>query len=288
MKTIGIVVLNYINYSETINCVDSLLTQEDIATGIVIVDNGSGNESVKKLSERYGEEPIVDIIELSQNVGFAQGMNAGIAFLRNKGISNIFICNSDLFFATPKILAQMANSEQFKDKKVAVIDPVVLNVDGSKATRIYFKNKLLRLRMIKTFFPVIDRIKTSVIKKKSPEKASYDENAIVKQRYSNNTTTHDNEYLVVGCGYLLTERFFDYYNGLYPETFLYHEEYALILFLKACGLKTSFVETDIIRHKHGASTFKGKKKRTNKSSKNSVLKLILLSDKAILRKYGKK
>ena len=283
---VGIVVLNYVNYAETIRCVDSLLKQKGVQLEIVIVDNGSDNESMAILDEKYNLSS-VKLISLKENIGFAKGMNAGIDVLRSNGINNIFICNSDLVFTTERIMHQIVTSDQYTDKRVAVINPLVLNVNGSKANRTYFKEKFLRARMLKTFFPIIEKIKTAYFKGKANTISSVDSDGIVKQRYSNKTVIHDKEYLVVGCGYLLTERFFQHYNGLFPKTFLYYEEYALILFLNACGLKTSFVETDVIEHKHGASTVKNKKNNFNKNSKKIILKLIATSPSAIIRKYGK-
>ena len=48
-KEIGIVVLNYKNFHETIECVKSILLQKDVFFNIVIVDNGSSNESYDEL-----------------------------------------------------------------------------------------------------------------------------------------------------------------------------------------------------------------------------------------------
>ena len=42
---VGIVVLNYKNFNETIECVNSLLLQREVLLTIVVVENGSENES---------------------------------------------------------------------------------------------------------------------------------------------------------------------------------------------------------------------------------------------------
>ena len=282
METIGIVVLNYKNYNETLRCVESLVVQKNVLQRIVIVDNGSGNESAEVLKRAFAEEQTVSIIELPENVGFAKGMNAGIEYLRKEGIDSIFICNSDLVFSTESILAQIADSGKLTEKDVAVINPVVFNVDGTPTHRIFFQKKMLKLRMIKTFFPVIENVK--VLIKGKAKKGNYDSHEKVLSK-AKKTATHENEYMVVGSGYMLTKEFFKYYPRLFPETFLYGEEYALILFLHAVGLKTSFVNTDIIYHKHGASTSSETKKKNNNSNK-LIMKLIAMSKGALLKKYG--
>ena len=53
MGKIGIVILNYLNYLDTIECVDSIRQMDYKIAGIVIVDNGSYNESYSILGKIY-------------------------------------------------------------------------------------------------------------------------------------------------------------------------------------------------------------------------------------------
>ena len=41
----GVVVLNFNNFEDTVNCVNSVLNQKHISLGVVVVDNGSQNDS---------------------------------------------------------------------------------------------------------------------------------------------------------------------------------------------------------------------------------------------------
>ena len=52
-KTLGIVILNYLNYKDTLECVKSLLGQSYKAFYIVIVDNHSANESYQVLRNNF-------------------------------------------------------------------------------------------------------------------------------------------------------------------------------------------------------------------------------------------
>ncbi len=282
METIGVVVLNYINYKETLKCVESLIGQKDILCRIAIVDNGSGNESLDVLRRAFALNEKISIIELPENVGFANGMNAGIDYLRKEGIDSIFICNSDLVFSTENILKQIADSGKLSEKDVAVVNPVVFDIDGKPTHRIFFQKKMLKLRIIKTFFPIIESVKIAVMGK--GKKGNYDSHEKVLSK-AKKTVTHENEYMVVGSGYMLTKEFFKHYPRLFHETFLYGEEYALILFLHAAGLKTSFANTDIIYHKHGASTSSGVKKKKNSSNK-LIIKLLVMHRGVLQKKYG--
>lgn len=50
MNKISIVVLNYLNYVDTIECVDSILEMKYKFEGIIIVDNNSKNKSYRVLN----------------------------------------------------------------------------------------------------------------------------------------------------------------------------------------------------------------------------------------------
>ena len=52
MEKISIVLLNYLNYTDTLECVNSILEMEYELAGIVIVDNHSNNESFQKLYKK--------------------------------------------------------------------------------------------------------------------------------------------------------------------------------------------------------------------------------------------
>ena len=54
MQKLGIVILNYLNYKDTIECVNSILNMGYPVEGIVIVDNHSENDSFKILKTNTG------------------------------------------------------------------------------------------------------------------------------------------------------------------------------------------------------------------------------------------
>ena len=288
MYKVGIVVLNYKNFNETIRCVDSLLKQENVEFKITVVDNGSHNESTEVLSAKYERHAEVELISSEENLGFAKGMNFGITCLRKEGYDNIFIANSDLIFSTPMILAQMIETyENSQEKeKVGVVNPKMNNVDGTLAPRIQFKMNWLRLRMLKTYFPIIEKMRQPFknIKNRHEEVSVIESLGTCGTSKSNKYVLVDCSkwYVIVGSGYLLTNRFFEYYDGLFPDTFIYYEEYALMLYLQAVGLITMMVDTDEIIHGHGKST--PSKMKTN--SGRVLLKLIFTSKNSIVKRYG--
>lgn len=267
-KTLGVVVLNYKNYTDTIHCVKSILEQIDISTQIVIVDNGSGNESVEKIKEQFSGIDRIQIIEAESNLGYAKGNNLGIACLRKQGIHNIFIANSDLILEDNCILSQLLVDY---GKNVGILNPIIKNPDGTIDQRVAYKKKLLYLRLIR-------HILYWFIGKSVPDKAAKTDGSI--EHTKTLAGLQYDRYVVSGSGFILTENFFEFYDGLYDKTFLYGEEMATILLLHKANLLSMIVSCPAITHKGGASTpinirnNTDKRRRIVKESYKAILRLL--------------
>lgn len=91
-------ILNYNNYVQTIKCCRNILLI-DCVCNIVIVDNGSRNDSLHLLKKEFLNSKRVSVIGTKTNLGYARGNNFGLKYIERKcGISNknvIFIVNPD-------------------------------------------------------------------------------------------------------------------------------------------------------------------------------------------------
>jgi GT2 family glycosyltransferase len=87
-----VVLLNWNGYADTLKCVESLRKSKSSGVQIVVVDNGSTDESVVQLQKL---SPKVDILETGKNLGFAGGCNAGIRFAMQSGADYIWLLNND-------------------------------------------------------------------------------------------------------------------------------------------------------------------------------------------------
>jgi GT2 family glycosyltransferase len=74
---VGVVVSNYMNYIDTIECIDSIAILDYKNTEIVVVENGSSNESFEKIYNHCKGKRNVRIIKVKRNLGFARGCNVG-------------------------------------------------------------------------------------------------------------------------------------------------------------------------------------------------------------------
>jgi GT2 family glycosyltransferase len=86
-----VVIPNWNGAADLAKCIDSLLTQS-VQAKIVVVDNGSTDESLDILKSNYSE---VGIVSLQKNHGFAGGVNAGIEMSMNEGADCIALFNND-------------------------------------------------------------------------------------------------------------------------------------------------------------------------------------------------
>ena len=72
-------------------CLDSLLTQS-IKAHIIVVENGSTDNSLKLLRTKY---PMVEVVVLQKNRGFAGGVNSGIKKAISEGAEYVASFNND-------------------------------------------------------------------------------------------------------------------------------------------------------------------------------------------------
>lgn len=92
-----IIILNWNRPDDTIECLKSLegLLIKNFQLNVVIVDNGSGDDSVKRFRKIKTDKYKIDIIEKDKNLGFAIGNNVGIQYAIEKGADYLLLLNND-------------------------------------------------------------------------------------------------------------------------------------------------------------------------------------------------
>src|SRR5579885_2686307 len=70
-----VILLNWNGWRDTVACIDSLKRLTYPEYRILVVDNGSTNDSVHRILTAF---PDVPILEAGSNLGFAGGCNLGI------------------------------------------------------------------------------------------------------------------------------------------------------------------------------------------------------------------
>ena len=103
-ETLPIIVVNWNGLSDTIECIDSILSSDYQYINIYLVDNNSSNDEGIHLNKKYGDHPKVKVILNDTNLGFGVAHNdvisnhiLGIQFNYICLINNDSIVKSDCF-----------------------------------------------------------------------------------------------------------------------------------------------------------------------------------------------
>ena len=129
-----IVILNFRTPEVSINCLGSLagVIGEVPGTRVLVVDNGSGDDSVEKLAAAISAnhwEPWCELMPLPINLGFAAGNNRGIDRLAGVSCPWVLLLNSDTI-VHPGALRRSLEVMQ-TDAKIGMMSCRLLNADGS-------------------------------------------------------------------------------------------------------------------------------------------------------------
>ncbi|HEY6943047.1 glycosyltransferase [Dokdonella sp.] len=105
MRGAALIVLAWNQWPTTRRCLDSLLATAPHAAEIIVVDNGSSDETPAGLAA-YADR--VRIVALPENLGFVRGMNAGVAAARDD--DDVVLLNNDLVFTQPDWLDRLRDA----------------------------------------------------------------------------------------------------------------------------------------------------------------------------------
>jgi len=117
------IVLNWNNAPDTIACLASL-AQQDYPHRVLVVDNGSTDDSVARIAGAY---PAVEILQTGANLGYAGGNNAGIRKALEDGAEYVLVLNNDTVAERSMLSALVAAMES--DASVGIASPKILYYD---------------------------------------------------------------------------------------------------------------------------------------------------------------
>lgn len=117
--SIFFVTVNWNHPNDTCECIQSLLEQENVSPNIIVVDNGSTDNSIDIISNNYKN---IQLIPSHKNLGFAGGFNLGIRSALSQGASHILIINNDTI-ASPSMFQALIT--EIKKGEIGVTAPVI-------------------------------------------------------------------------------------------------------------------------------------------------------------------
>ena len=118
MKTtlVYIILLNWNGSQDTIECVESCRKLAYPHFRILIIDNGSTDNSEAILREQF---PAIELIQTGSNLGFAGGNNVGIRYAIEHGADYVWLLNNDTVVDTEALSALVQVAEG--DKTVGMV-----------------------------------------------------------------------------------------------------------------------------------------------------------------------
>ena len=125
MKILTIIV-SY-NFTRWIKpCLESL-SHSDYPTDVLVIDNGSQDDTVPTIRDAY---PHVRLIANGENLGFGQANNIGMRLALEEGYDAVFLLNQDAWMAPDSIGFLAAQAE--KHPEYGILSPVHLNGTGNR------------------------------------------------------------------------------------------------------------------------------------------------------------
>lgn len=235
---IGVVVINYHSEDKTIEFVRTELPRISEEYAVVIVDNGSTENSRNRLLEAFkGADQYVFVVPSEENLGFAKGNNLGAKVAINQFKPDILLfANNDIRITGSDTVADMAAKLRSLDKAGA-LGPKVLGLDG-------------RCQSPEPFISFYDRHIALYFKSlfSSSSQAYWEE-------YSQ-TAAEGFHYRISGSFFMVKTDDYAACGGMDPNTFLYAEEMILSERLKRIDKGVYYYPEVSVIHEHGATTKK--------------------------------
>ncbi len=113
---VSIVILNWNQKDKTLACLRSLKKISYPCYEVVLVDNGSTDDSVNAVKEEF---PEIEIIENKRNLGVAGGRNVGINYVQEKGTDYVLLLDNDTIVDKDFITEMVKVGEE--DERVGIL-----------------------------------------------------------------------------------------------------------------------------------------------------------------------
>ena len=99
---VAVILLNWNGKEDTLECLASVKQLDYTSYEIVLVDNGSTDDSVDAILKQH---PDVTLLQTGENLGYAGGNNVGIRWALEQGADYILLLNNDTIVATDLLSA---------------------------------------------------------------------------------------------------------------------------------------------------------------------------------------
>lgn len=268
-------VLHYKNIKDTIKCISSIVSLYPNEQ-IVVVDNGSNDNTGEDLQTKYICYENIHFIILKVNYGFSKGNNIGYKYIKeNISFDFLIVCNNDIEFKSRNMIKRIEELfwetyfgvlgpdiylEKFKEHQnpfgqgVCSVQEINREINDyrkeyerlKKYKQIFKTIYFFENRINKTFLSTLINKMNYLLKRKALKKQHKDMQVHKQQK---NVRLH-------GACLIFSKLLFKEESKLfYPETDFYGEEDFLLYRCMKKGITALYDPSIMVYHLNSASTF---------------------------------
>ena len=236
---LSIITINYNGLKDTCELIDTL-PLEDNSIEVIVVDNGSTQDEVTTIEERY---PQVKVIRSKENLGFAGGNNLGIKAAQGK---YLFFLNNDTLLKPQISDLRPLISRLESSSKIGIVCPKI---------RFSWGNQLIQFAGYTPLTPITMRNK------------AFGCGEVDHGQYN---TAHPTPY-AHGAAMMIKREVIEK-AGMMPECyFLYYEELDWSMMIRRAGYDIWYEPACTIYHKESQTTGQNSPLRTYYITRNRLL-----------------
>lgn len=223
LPKIFIIILTWNGKEDTVECIKSVQGMDYSNFEILIVDNGSTDDSVKILREAF---PDIAVIRTGRNIGYTGGNNAGIKHAMEQGMDYAIILNNDTIVEKDFVSEWVAVAE--RDKTIGMSSPKIYYYDRPDV--IWYAGA--------TFYPLIGYGRHRGADRK--DNGRYDRVEDTKRP--------------CGCALMVSRKLCEDVGLLNEDYFCYYEEVDWSYRAREKGFRVVYIPSARVWHKVSAST----------------------------------
>ncbi|MEK7526653.1 MAG: glycosyltransferase family 2 protein [Patescibacteria group bacterium] len=258
MIKVSIIILNWNRFDDTKECLESLdklKLKDNIQVNVLIVDNGSADDSIAKLKKLSFKNINPDYLLNGANLGFAAGNNRGMEKAIKEGADYLVVLNNDTIVHEELITSVISNMES--NNVVVAAAPKIYFAKGFE-----FKDKYKQSDLGKVIWYAGGEIDWNNVYGTARGVDEVDEGQF--------NSSVETDFATGACLFLKTTALKEV--GLFNEKyFMYYEDTDLSQRLKLAGKKIVYDPSGVIWHKVAQSSGIGSNLNDYFTTRNRML-----------------
>lgn len=210
---VSVIIVNYNSGNYALECIQSLLSQQDVRLEIIVVDNASKDDSVMLLQSQL--PPTVALVESNENLGFGRANNLAVSKAHG---DFVLLLNPDTQITDAHAIRKLVDKLS-SNPNVGLLAPAVQEPR---------KNKMVLPRYT---YPSSSQLRHTKKLTHLPGKIAW----------------------VLGACMLLKRDVYNQIAGFDEDFFLYGEDVDICLRLRLAGFEIGYADDILITHISGAS-----------------------------------